>query len=45
MGAGGLISDYPETARSVLEGYEAAHPGEAYLWAGEGYPQGDAFQT
>ncbi len=39
MGAGGLISDYPETARAVLGRYESTHPDEEYVWKGEGYPK------
>ena len=38
MGVGGIISDYPEELRTVLDTYLAAHPYQDTIWQEEGFP-------
>lgn len=38
MGVSGIITDYPEEIRRVLDGYLASHPGQPYQWTGAGAP-------
>ena len=38
MGVSGIITDYPEEIRRVLDGYLASHPGQPYQWTGAGVP-------
>ena len=40
MGVGGIISDYPEELRTVLDTYLAAHPYQDTIWQEEGFPPG-----
>ena len=38
MGVSGIISDYPEILKPVLDTYLAAHPNQDTLWTGGGFP-------
>ncbi len=38
MGVSGLISDYPDEVRRVVDTYRAGHQGTVYRWEGEGAP-------
>lgn len=38
MGVSGIISDYPEILKPVLDTYLAAHPNQDTLWMGGGFP-------
>ena len=42
MGITGLITDWPDLAREVVDRYNAGHGTDQCLWQGEGYPKGDA---